>query len=162
MASPTVDEAAPLPKMDCPPLALALDRPARASQRSPKALVVRRRRIAEPRAPMVVTVNAASARAVTCCRRHLLKRRAGLATLLPRGKAAIPSHRRPVRHRRRKRTIVERGEFASRIHDLTSYDRKQRRCPSDVVLGAGKEVAVRDDKVRELTHCDLPFLADFI
>src|SRR5712671_1781541 len=119
------------------------EREARASHRTPETLQVVGRRGAGPGAAVVVAVNAAGD---------------GLAVLCQGGGPAKAAHRRPVRHRRRRRR-VEAREAARGIDDPTADDRQLGDGVGNLALGTREIVAVRDDEVGELAGLDASLLA---
>src|SRR6266850_5971235 len=120
--------------------------PARAAERAPEALEVVGRRAAGPGAAVVVAVNAAGD---------------GLAVLGRGGVRAKATHRRPIRHCRRRRR-VEAREAARGIDDPAADDRQLGDRIGNVVLGAREVVAVRDDEVGELAGLDASLPALFV
>src|SRR5258705_8601066 len=96
------------------------EREARAAERAPEALEVVGRRGSGPGAAVVVAVNAASD---------------GLAVLGPGGARAKATHRRPIRHCRRRRR-VEAREAAPGIDDAAAHDRQLGDGVGNILLGA--------------------------
>src|ERR1700733_14009415 len=63
----------------------------------------------------------------------------------PRRVATVASYGGPVRHRRRRRLVVEAGKVAPRVNNATPDDGEKRADIRDFVLGAGEIVAVGHD-----------------
>jgi hypothetical protein len=75
---------------------------------------------------------------------------------------AVPAeaaHRRPIRHRRWGRRAIERLKVARTVNDAAADHGEVARHPGDLTFGAGEEVAVRNDHIRELPDLDAAFLA---
>src|SRR5262245_26730253 len=98
-------------------------RPAGATERAPEAFEIGNRKSARPGACMIMAVDAATI-GTAAELRGLHPRRPRRAFLCPGAVAAKTAHRRPVRHRRRRRRLVERSKIAGAIDDLAADDRQ--------------------------------------
>jgi hypothetical protein len=74
----------------------------------------------------------------------------------PGGIAAKASNRGPVRHRGRRRRLVEGREFTSAIHHLAADNRQLGRNIGDLILRTGEVVAVGNDQVGERASVVFP------
>src|SRR5262245_13273379 len=135
------------------PFALISHRPAGATERAPEALEIGNRKPARPGACMIMTMDAAAIDAAAELR-CLHPRRARRTFLCPGAVAAKTAHRRPVRHRRRRRRLVERSKIAGAIDDLAADDRQLTGDICDRGFWAGEVIAVRHDQVGELADLD--------
>src|SRR6516165_10400331 len=91
-------------------------------------------------------------------RRSANRSLAGLVVLGPGSIPAKAPNRRPIRHCRWRRGLVESREVASAIDHLAADYSQFGRDAGDLILGAGEVVAVGDDQVGELTDLDATLL----
>src|SRR5882724_12812981 len=92
---------------------------------------------------------------------RLRYRRRSLA-VAPGGITAKATHRRPIRHGRWRRRVVQMRKLSSTVDDPAADDGEVRCDVGDLVLGTREVVAVRNDEIRELRHLDATFLAFLI
>src|SRR6266404_849796 len=124
----------------------SLNRPARAAEHAPEGFQIRDRQLARPGAGMVVAVDVACMRAITAHRELAMKR--GLCRALgvrPRRIPAEGAHRRPVRHRWRRRGFIVLCKITGGVDNLPA-DHGQIGCRAgDLIFRTGKVVTIRND-----------------
>src|SRR6266852_7970632 len=133
------------------------EREAGTAEHAPAAPEVVCRHRAGPGAAVIVAVDAAGAGAAARVI-ELPAVHSFAALLAPGSVAAEAAHRRPVRHRRRRRS-VEAREDAGRITDPAADDRQLGDGVGYFALGAREVVAVGHDQVGELAGLDPSLLA---
>src|SRR5205807_6718351 len=74
----------------------------------------------------------------------------GAVDIGPSRVAAEPAHRRPVRHRRRRRTLVVSSKLAGAVDHLAADHGEVRCSVGDLVVWAGKVITIGDDEIRRL------------
>src|SRR5258708_11513526 len=117
-------------------------RPAAAAERAPEALQVGDGQLAGPRRRMLMAVNAARMGAAAGRGRPAQHRRlARRDRVAPGGIAAEGADRRPMRHRRRRRALVERREVARTADHLAADHGEGGGRVRALVLGPGEIVA---------------------
>src|SRR4029077_7626500 len=80
----------------------------------------------------------------------------------PGGVTTKATHRRPIRHGRWRRRLVQMRELSSSVDDLAA-DHGEIRCEcGELNLGTREVVAVRNGEICELPHLDTTFLAFLI
>src|ERR1700730_9935677 len=75
---------------------------------------------------------------------------------------AETAYRRPIRHGRWRRRLVQMREFSGPVDDLAADDGEVRCDIRDLGLGAGEIVAVGNDEIGQLANLDATFLAFLI
>src|ERR1700719_2375262 len=106
---------------------------------------------------MVMAMNAACPRTAATCRGLAVKRFLLSSRCRPGAIPAEGPYRRPIRHCRRWRLVIA-GKLAGAVDHVASDHRQIRLYIGDLVLAAGKVVAVRHDEIGELTDGDATLL----
>jgi hypothetical protein len=104
------------------------------------------------------------ARRVAAARMHHPRRDAlsVLPGVCPISVAAEIPDGRPIRHRGRRRVVVERLEISGPKDDAAANDSQLAGNVGNLGLGAAKEIPIGHNKIGELTNLDSAFLAFFI
>src|SRR6266478_8391364 len=119
------------------------------------------RHCAGPCTDMIVTVKSAGvgavARSIKLLAVHLIT-----APIAPGGVAAEATHRRPFRHRRRRRQRLEAREDTGRVNDSAADDRQIGDGIGNFALRAREIIAVGNNQVGELAGLNASLLALFV
>src|SRR6516162_3087369 len=125
--------------------AATLKCPAAAAERTPKRPQIADRQPGRPRSSMIVGMDTAMVSAAAGRGKRPQYCSLRIAAFRPSRIAAEAPNRRPVRYGGRWCRLVESGEVAGSVDHLAPDNRQRSRDIGDLILGARKVVAVRDD-----------------
>ena len=141
--------------------AIISNRPTCTAKRAPKTLEVGNRQPGRPGVRVIVRVDGTAVLATAGEHPLPRHRRCRRAPVSPRAIAAETAHRRPIRHRGRRRGVEPR-EDARCINDSAADDRQLGDDVSNCAFGAREIIPVGDDQVGQLPDLDPSLLVLFV